>query len=781
MPTKNVVMVAFDDLLNVVRYRDAFGPTFITPNMDRLMAQGINFENAFATTPLCKPSRAAVMTGQLAFTTGIFHNRDQDLLDGFSPAQTLPGWFANSGYFSTGMGKLLHHVADPRLPLVFDDWQATSGPDHYGGDLFGYGPARVPEEATKDALTAEWAANFIGSYTRTEPYFLSVGIEKPHLNWVLPQAYFDLYDVTDIVTPDVPDDDWASLPDFFKQFFVAGFSHNNHLNALAGGEWENLIHAYMAAVSYADAQLGRVLDALDAAGAWADTTFVLWSDHGWHLGDHDKWNKFTLWESAASVPLVIADPDFGTGGTTVVEPVSLLDVFPTIAGLTGVTPPIGLEGEDLTTLINDPTATLGRSSVITHAFGSLSVRTEDWRLNFYNSGELELFDIGADPMNFYDLSDDPAYATELASMLIELKLAASAAGITLALSDETVSGGSGNEIFSAATGAEVFGGGGDDVYYVTDGVVVTELQGGGWDAIFVASAGDYILPDEVEELVLSFGWAKGSVYSGNSGGNVLRSDRSAHEMQGQGGNDLILASDGNDTLGGGIGNDTLHGDDGDDVAVGGLGADCMTGGAGDDWLAGNNAADAIDGGAGNDSIDGGNAADTLWGGDGNDTINGGGLTDLVHGGEDDDVVFGGGNSDTLSGDGGADTLYGQSAGDDLYGGDGDDFLLGGAGNDAIQGGAGNDTILGSTGNDDLFGNAGSDIYQFAAGHGTLDRIYDFEDGIDQVAFEVSVINDIDDLALTDVFAGVDVNYGTGTIRILGVNAIDLTNADFVFL
>ena len=186
---------------------------------------------------------------------------------------------------------------------MFDDWQPTSGPDNYGGNLFAYGPSSVPEAETKDALTAEWAADFIAGYSGAEPYFLSVGIEKPHLDWVLPQEYFDLYDLADIVPPDVPNDDWDQLPDFFKQFFVANFSHRNHLNALDRAEWEPLIRAYMAAVTYADAQLGQVLDAMDDATAWDDTTFVLWSDHGWHLGDHDKWNKFTLWESAASVPL----------------------------------------------------------------------------------------------------------------------------------------------------------------------------------------------------------------------------------------------------------------------------------------------------------------------------------------------------------------------------------------------------------------------------------------------------------------------------------------------
>ena len=462
------------------------------------------------------------------------------------------------------------------------------------------------------------------------------------------------------------------------------------------------------------------------------------------------------------------------------EPVSLLDVFPTIAGLAGLSGPPGLEGEDLTPLMSDPNGTLGRTAVITHAFGSLSVRSEDWRLNFYNSGEIELFDVVADPMNFYDLSDDPAYASELAAMIAELRGAAADIGITVALAGEAVTGTGGGDLFSAATGATVSGSAGDDAYYATDAVTLIEDENGGWDKVFIASALDYALPDHIEELVLSFGWAKADVYSGNAAGNIISSDRSGHEMRGLAGNDQIIGNGGEDTLAGGSGADTLLGGDDDDEIIGGLGSDCIEGGAGQDVISGNNAGDMIDGGAGNDTISGGNAADTISGGDGADFLSGDGFKDLIYGGNDNDTLNGGGSADTLLGDGGSDMLFGNNAADSLSGGLGADCLNGGAGNDILHGGDGNDTLLGSTGNDNLHGGAGADMYRFNANHGALDRIHDFEDGVDVIAFSIAGVSDLGDLAITQAFAGADISYGTGMVRVLGSNATDFSVEDFVF-
>ena len=232
------------------------------------------------------------------------------------------------------------------------------------------------------------------------------------------------------------------------------------------------------------------------------------------------------------------------------------------------------------------------------------------------------------------------------------------------------------------------------------------------------------------------------------------------------GDDIVEASGGADDVELGDGVDVAFGQGGNDTIRGGLGDDNISGGAGADDLFG-------DGGA--DTIDGDSGADTVDGGAGNE-----GVTENLNGGGGADTLIGGGSADALFGDGGADDLFGNNAGDLLDGGAGNDFLNGGASNDELRGGTGDDDLLGSTGDDQLHGDAGADTFQFRANHG-VDRIFDFEDGTDVIEFNINSVNDISDLTLTNVFAGVDIDYGTGTVRVLGLDDTDFSSADFVFI
>lgn len=277
---------------------------------------------------------------------------------------------------------------------------------------------------------------------------------------------------------------------------------------------------------------------------------------------------------------------------------------------------------------------------------------------------------------------------------------------------------------------------------------------------------------------------------GNDADNVLDGGAGDDVIEGAGGADTVSGGGGNDDIDLGDGNDTAFGQGGNDIIRGGLADDDLSGGAGSDQLFGDEGADTVDGdtggdtingGAGNDTLYGGNASDTINGGTGNDIINGEGFTDTLNGGNGDDTMSGGGSSDSLYGDDGADALFGNNAADYLEGGSGNDSLNGGVGNDELRGGVGDDMLLGSTGDDMLYGDAGADRFQFRANHGTNDRIFDFEDGTDLIEFNINGINSITDLTLTDVFAGVDIDYGSGTIRVLGLDEADFTNADFVFL
>jgi len=271
-----------------------------------------------------------------------------------------------------------------------------------------------------------------------------------------------------------------------------------------------------------------------------------------------------------------------------------------------------------------------------------------------------------------------------------------------------------------------------------------------------------------------------TIVSGTTGSDTLIGTIADDEISGLGGADQIELGDGDDIAFGQGGSDTIQGGLGDDDISGGASGDDLFGDDGADTIDGDSGADTVSGGAGNDELFGGNGSDTLNGGSGNDILNGEGFTDILNGGGGADTLSGGGGADELFGDGGSDNLFGNNAGDFLDGGAGNDFLNGGAANDTLLGGTGDDDLLGSTGNDSLFGDAGADTFQFRANHG-FDRIFDFEDGVDVIEFDINSVNDFGDLTLTNVFNGVDIDYGTGIVRVLGVDEAAFSAADFEFL
>ena len=291
-------------------------------------------------------------------------------------------------------------------------------------------------------------------------------------------------------------------------------------------------------------------------------------------------------------------------------------------------------------------------------------------------------------------------------------------------------------------------------------------------SVYVPST-EYTVMQGMESMTFVAGYLAAEVGEATSPSGML--------YNGTTGPDDMDLGPGDDTAFGIGGGDTIDGLGGDDEISGGAAADLLSGDGGNDTIDGDAGGDIIDGGLGDDSLLGSNGADTLTGGPGNDYLAGEGFQDVLFGGDNNDSLYGGGNSDVLYGDGGLDFLYGQSASDLLYGGSGGDFLNGGAANDELRGEGGADTLLGSTGDDRLYGGGGADVYQFRANHGDFDRIYDFADGVDLIEFNIGSIGNIGDLTITDAFNGVNIDYGTGLIRVFGVASGDLTSADFVFL
>ena len=430
----NVLFIVVDDLNDWVGCLHGH-PDADTPNTDALAASGTLFANAHCAAPLCNPSRAATMLGLMPATSGV-HGNQQDwrTAPNVQGRRTLPQAFRANGYWTGAAGKIYHanhggecaaengghgglrgfnHPAswterfpshDRQLPLPpVPPGQNANGLDIWHWDwstTFGFGP-----ESTSDARTAAWAVEQLGK-VRDRPFFLAVGIYRPHPPWYLPWTDHPPFRKTDL--PRVLDGDLDDVPGIAKGHARPGGLHDRVTSA---GKWREAVRHYLAAVRFADRMVGRVLDAATNGPNARRTIVVLWSDHGWHLGEKQKWHKSTNWERATRVPLIVRVPG-AAGGRTCHEPVSLVDLYPTLLELCGLPAEPGLDGLSLTPQLADPDAPRPRPAVTTRRIWDgrfvHSVRDRRHRLIRYPTGAEELYDLQADPEEWDNLTGDAA-------------------------------------------------------------------------------------------------------------------------------------------------------------------------------------------------------------------------------------------------------------------------------------------------------------------------------------------------------------------------------------
>ncbi|MEX1184392.1 MAG: sulfatase [Gemmatimonadota bacterium] len=448
----NVLFIAVDDLNDWVGHlggRDGIQ----TPNLDRLADRGVSFTRAYAPAMSCTPSRHSVLTGMMPATTGVYglihhHWRSDPAL---SDVVTLPEQFRNAGYRTVGGGKIFHALSwidveygrnqndarawdsyFPSLEKAMPDevrpvaatlnengaqiWSpvAAGGSDRrVPAWYFDFGPLEVPDSAMADHKVVDWAIEQLGR-TGDGPFFIGVGIYRPHIPWFVPASWFARYPTSDIALPIVPPDDLEDLP---PEGLRTGAERRRwHQWLVQNDLWEEAVQAYQASVTFTDAQVGRLLDALAASPHADNTIVVLWSDHGFHLGEKQTWEKFTLWEESARVPFIIAAPGMEGSGRRATAPVSLIDIFPTLSELTGIPAPPGLEGRSLVAQLHDPGLQTGRAVVSTLARGSHAVRSDRWRYIRYATGDEELYDHDADPGEHTNLAADPRFRPTMDSL-----------------------------------------------------------------------------------------------------------------------------------------------------------------------------------------------------------------------------------------------------------------------------------------------------------------------------------------------------------------------------
>lgn len=426
----NVLFIIIDDLNDWIGCLGGYSGVQ-TPNIDRLAQRGVLFTNAHCPAAACNPSRAAMMTGIRPATSGVYMNwqnwRENSLL---CNAATLPQHFMANGYAALGSGKFYHETWPD--PLSWEEYypskqqQRFTDPQPEGVPLSGipnsgivdWGPLDVPKEEMGDWKTATWVAQQLGR-NHGRPFFLACGLERPHLPWYVPREYFDLYPLEQITLPQVNEHDLDDVPPAGRQ--LGRPERDWHAEVLAHGQYRHAVQGYLASISFLDDCLGQIINALDAGPHATNTVIVLCSDNGHHLGEKLHWGKWDLWEETTHVPLIIVAPGVTRLNGLCDAPVSLLDLYPTLIDVCGLSPRAGLEGVSLVPLLQDPCgAEWDRPALTTSLRGNYAVRSRRWRYIRYADGSEELYDHERDDLEWHNLASDAQYESikaELASWL----------------------------------------------------------------------------------------------------------------------------------------------------------------------------------------------------------------------------------------------------------------------------------------------------------------------------------------------------------------------------
>ncbi len=437
----NVLFIAVDDMNNDL---GCYGSRIVkSPNIDRLAQQGLRFDRAYCQFPLCSPSRSSVMTGLRPDTTRVF-DLQYHFRQNLPNVVTLPQLFGKNGYRTARVGKIYHYGNPGQIgtsglddPASWQEFYNPAGRDktaleqdviRYTGQKGGSLGAAMTflndkpgkDEEHTDGKVATKAIELLEKH-KDAPFFLAVGFYRPHCPWITPGGYFEKYSLDAMKLPDIAPGKKNSVP----AAALASTKPWPNLGVTPDQARECKL-AYYAAISFVDAQIGRVLDALDRLGLRENTIIVFWSDHGYHLGEHGLWFKQSCFEESARVPMIIVPPGTKNAGKACPRTVELIDLYPTLADLAGLTPPKDLPGVSLRPLLENPTAPSTRpafTQVQRGDFPGHSVRTERWRYTEWDFGTKgsELYDHDADPQELHNLAPDPNHAATVAEMKSLLK------------------------------------------------------------------------------------------------------------------------------------------------------------------------------------------------------------------------------------------------------------------------------------------------------------------------------------------------------------------------
>ena len=406
----NVLMIPIDDLNHWVGHLGRH-PQTRTPNMDRLARMGVSFNKAYCAAPACNPSRIALMSGIRPNTSGCYNN-GQDWRPAISEETLLNKTLLDAGYQCFGTGKILHgSYGNSDKWTEYHKTKGGGSPRHPSSPDNGVGGIAFSALANNDEDMPDYDAVNYGievlNRKHDKPFFLAVGLVKPHMPFSVPKKWFDLFPLESIELPPHRDGDLDDIPAAGKK--MAGAS-GDHAQILASGRWKEAVQAYLATIAFCDAQVGRLLDGLEKSAYKDNTIICLWSDHGWSLGEKEHWRKFALWEEPTRTVFIWKVPGMTPADVQCARPVDYMSIYPTLCALTGAKRPSHVEGLDISPLLKNPAANWETPALTTQNNSNHALRSEQWRYIRYADGSEELYNHENDPYEWTNVANDPKNA-----------------------------------------------------------------------------------------------------------------------------------------------------------------------------------------------------------------------------------------------------------------------------------------------------------------------------------------------------------------------------------
>lgn len=425
----NVLFISLDDMNDWIEPLSGNSQS-VTPSLEQFAETGVNFTKNYTASPGCNPSRSAMLTGLEPHSSGMYSNyQDWREVPALQSVQTIGQHFKANGYYTAGAGKIFHYdqvdsegwddyYPSINKPMPDDNFPAerpaSMPPFKYSYTMFDWGPLEIEDEETGDFETVDYISKQLQK-KHDKPFFLAAGIYRPHLPWYVPQKYFDMFPLDQIALPNVLDDDQSDLGPVAKEIIVRG--GNYHQRVVEAKQWKKAVQGYLASIAFADAMVGRLLDSL-AESEYADNTIVvIWSDHGWQLGEKQHWRKFALWENVIRTVMMMRVPknveklpQGSAKGMATTNLTSLMDIYPTLVDLCNLPKRDDFDGVSLVAMLADPQKPVPRPIITSYDYGSYSIRFENWHYIRYIDESEELYDLDSDPEEWNNLADDERFS-----------------------------------------------------------------------------------------------------------------------------------------------------------------------------------------------------------------------------------------------------------------------------------------------------------------------------------------------------------------------------------